>query len=187
MELSPHFHRLMGRAILLAGLLFLAGCSLTGCSFLGYNRTKAGTESAAGQQSANVVREAVGATPITIRAEKEAVVTVNIPESATRATVETAGKTESDSSFFSKTKLPFAIALLIGSIGLLVLFVAVWLWRKSSLAIDTGYKYADAGLANGIRTLRTWATTTSDHSQMAQANALIAELESHRGKLKPSR
>jgi len=90
---------------------------------------------------------------------------------------------ELESASFFKKKLPMSVALVLFGVGFLILFVVIWLWRRSSVAVNEAYKLADETFASIIRERRNRAMVSTDAAEMSRLNADVAELESHRGRL----
>lgn len=169
--------------LLLILCLLASGCFYTG--------TKSGQQSAsdrvAGEQSASVVRESLSTAPISVHAERDSVVSIDIPQAEVKATVNTKGQvtheSEEDSSWFSKKKLPLTLGLCFGGIGIILCVVGFRMARKASPTVDAAFGAADRSLAAGISTIESWIATSTDDKENSKLNHLKSQFEKHRGQL----
>ncbi len=147
-------------------------------------------EKIAAASSVQVVRAAVEAPPVNVTgntiAEGASLSVVTQP-ATNQTTVATQGSQSAGASenqaFASSSKLPLSIALVIGSVGLLLLVLAVWLIRRGSAAANAAYTATDTGLAGLIDLLHSHAAVSTDPEKTALLTGLRAEVEKLRGKV----
>jgi hypothetical protein len=173
-------------------LLALASLILSGCAggFKNFKRQDAlkTAENIAANNTLNVVKQAVETPAITVSGvEKGATVTVNAVPNTNSVTVtaqaaQQAGQTE-DLKESKSSKLSLSLAILFGSIALLLLIVAVWLILRSSASARAVYGAADTGIANAITLVSSHAKASSDPAHTSVLNSIQAELEKARGKV----
>lgn len=85
--------------------------------------------------------------------------------------------------YFSKTQLPWSIALIGTGIGIFAIFAAIRYARKTSPAVDAAIGYAEREVADVIRTFEHQARTETDPETLAHTNSTLAELNQARGKI----
>ena len=79
---------------------------------------------------------------------------------------------------------PFFVKLIGLALGLFLLGLLVWAWRKQSAAVDQAYQLADEALARQIRKRRERAQESTDPMEVTHHSVSIADLEAERGKLR---
>lgn len=90
----------------------------------------------------------------------------------------------SERSFAKNTvTIPLGVSIALLGVGLIILLVAVTLWRRSSAAANAAYEAGDQGIAQVIRAVRARAVASTDPATIAHMNAIIAEAEAERGKM----
>jgi hypothetical protein len=83
----------------------------------------------------------------------------------------------------SSITIPLGVKLGLLAAGVLACIIVFGILRRKFVALDQGIRFADESIASRIRAARERASATRDESDMARANAEVAELESLRGRL----
>jgi len=109
----------------------------------------------------------------------------NPPQSASMAAGGNSISDNSASTFAASLsqRLPMAVAILIASIGFLLILAGIWIIRRSSVSANAAYNAADKSLAGVIDKITSHAVSTTDPAQASAYNSLLASLEKERGKL----
>lgn len=89
--------------------------------------------------------------------------------------------------FSEEDSYPLFVKLIGLAVGLFMLGLLVWAWRKQSAAVDQAYQAADEALARQIKKRRERAQETTDTREIAHNAVSIADLEAERGKLRGKR
>lgn len=105
-----------------------------------------------------------------------------VTRTTTRATT---GAGSRDTAAGSSTvSIPLGVKIAILAFALGLLWLVIWLWRRTSPAVDAALSAGDRAIANAISQVENALATTTDAGELAKLNAQRALLEKERGKLK---
>lgn len=84
----------------------------------------------------------------------------------------------------SAISIPLGVKLTLIAVGLGLLWLVIWLWRRTSPAVDAALGAGDRAIAAAITQVEHALSTSTDASELTKLNAQKALLEKERGKLK---
>lgn len=177
--------------------LFLLGAtvvsSLVGCGSLLPTEDRSlvkqeSRESIAGQTTAGVVSAATVQPPdVTITTTAKDGTTVQVKQPAATETTTTANTTASETSDASasgeasqSTTIPMFVKLIGSAVGLGLLWLVFWLWRRTSKAVNAAFAAGDDLAARGIHSVRSLAATLTSPEDRARVLALAGDMERDR-------
>lgn len=105
-----------------------------------------------------------------------------VTRTTTRAITGAGSKDSAQGSSAISIPLGVKIAIFAFSIGLL--WLVIWLWRRTSPAVDAAFSAGDRAIASAIAQVENALATSTDAGELSKLNAQRALLEKERGKLK---
>lgn len=176
--------------VLAASIMALAGCAFREKSKTETDNSKHAADiHVASERTSQQIMNSMPEAAVAIATNGSATVIPlgNSISSVTKITSKTATQAESDdrsnTSTASASSIPFAVKLMIGAVALIVLWFGVWLWRRTSPAVDAAIKAGDRAIATAISHVENAISTSTDPAELVKLNAHRASLEKERGKL----
>jgi len=175
--------------LLIAVLMGLAFFSATGCGLIPTEREslvkQESRQSIAGATTADVVRETAVTPPEVTVETRDGTVTVRQPaamrETTTAATTasETANA-EATGTARDSVSIPAFVKIGGAAAALGLLWLVVWLWRRTSKLVDAAYAAGDELAARCIHAVRSLAMQATNPEERARLSALAGDMERDR-------
>lgn len=173
---------------LISGVLLLL--ALAGCSLLPVDKSRSesvrATEALAVESEKTIQRvlevSPVQAMPAPHKGDAAAATPMREEVRVTSRTVTGAGS-RSSAAGMSSVSVPLAVKLILLAVGLGLLWLVIWLWRRTSPAVEAAFSAGDRAVAGAIERLEMLARQTTNPEDLTKINAQLAALEKDRGRL----